>query len=132
MRRGSLLTDMGSLLNDMISKLGSWQFFFDLNKVIRLGGKNHQWAVTWWSVLYLSVSSEIQANFQLMCFLAGHKAEYGSPARNISVAQSLAGASLLNLLLRLQVSDLSSAISHHFSLSEICFGCDLACGITFN
>lgn len=103
---------------------------FDLNKAVRRG-KNHQWAVTW-SVLHLSFSSEIQANFKQLCFLAGHKAEYGSPARSISVVRAWPGASLLNLFPRLQASDLSSAISHHFSRSEIYFGCDLACGITFN
>lgn len=41
---------------------------------------------------------------------------------------SSSGASLLNLLRR----DLSSAISHRFSLSEIICGCDLACGIMFS
>lgn len=56
-----------------------------------------------------------------MCVLAGHKAEYGSPARSISIVQSWPDASLLNLLLRFQAGHLSSAISHHFSLSEIYF-----------
>lgn len=61
----------------------------DLNKAVRLE-KKHQWAVTQWSVLHLSFCSEIQANLQLMCFLAGHKAESGSPARSISECRVLA------------------------------------------
>lgn len=72
--------------------------FFDLNKAVRLGEKIISGAVTWWSVFYLSFSSEIQANLQLMCVLAGHKTEYGSPARSISIVQSWPDASLLNLL----------------------------------
>lgn len=32
---------------------------------------------------------------------------------------SLAGASLLNLFVRIKMSDLSSAVSHHFSFSNL-------------